>query len=130
MPFERLVFWSGVWNVGLGLSLVSPPITSLFGVRTPNPFWPWLDAGFLWYASETLIASSRDVRGFASIVNYEALLRFFPVGMLIIHGVTYIGATPAALFAATDFAWGVVYVVGLRRLTGRTHASLLLGRDR
>jgi len=33
---------------------------------------------------------------------------------------------PAALFAITDFAWGAICIVGVRRVTGRSHMSLLL----
>jgi len=128
MTFDRLVFWSGIWNIGLGLTLISPPIVQLLGVQTPNPFWPLIVAGFLWYTSATLIVSSRDVRQFASLIYWEALLRFFAVAALIVYGFTYVGVLPAALFAITDFAWGAVYIVGLRRVTGRSHASLLLNR--
>ena len=48
MTFDRLVFWSGIWNIGLGLTLVAPPAAQLLGVQIPNPFWPLLVAGFLW----------------------------------------------------------------------------------
>ncbi len=128
MTFGRLVFWSGIWNIGLGLALVTPPIAQVLGVQIPNPFWPLLVAGFLWYASATLIVSSRNVQQFASIIYWEALLRFFAVAALIVYGFTYVGALPTALFAITDFAWGAAYIVGLRRATGRSHMSLLLDR--
>ncbi len=126
MPFNRAVFWAGVWNVGLGLILVTPPIREFLGVRIPDPFWPWLVAAFVWYTSATLVLSSRDVERFASIIYWEALLRFAAVIILMAYGLTYVGVLPSLLFAATDFAWGVVLVVGLRRLTGRSHSSLLL----
>ena len=64
MTFDRLVFWSGIWNIGLGLILVTPPAAQLLGVQIPNPFWPLIVAGFLWYSSATLIVSSRDVGRF------------------------------------------------------------------
>jgi hypothetical protein len=82
MRFDRLVFWSGVWNIGLGLILITPSITQLFRMQIPNPFWPWIVAGFLWYTAVALILSSRDVRSFASIVYWEALLRLFRSGGL------------------------------------------------
>jgi hypothetical protein len=119
MTFDRLVFWSGVWNVGLGLTLITPPIVQLLGVKSPNPFWPWIVAGFLWYTSATLIVSSRDVLRFASIIYSEALLRFFAVIVLVAYGFTYVGVLPTALFATTDFAWGVVYIMGLRGVSAR-----------
>ena len=37
MRFDRVVFWSGIWNVGLGLILITPPITEILGVHIPNP---------------------------------------------------------------------------------------------
>ena len=103
-------------------------MTQLLGVRIPNPFWPWIVAGFLWYTSATLILSSRDVRNFASIIYWEALLRFFAVTVLIAYGFTYLGALPTALFAIADLTWGVVYITGLRRLTGESCLSMLLNR--
>ena len=39
MTFERVVFWSGIWNVGLGLILITPPIREFLGLHVPNPFW-------------------------------------------------------------------------------------------
>ena len=128
MTFDRAVFWSGIWNIGLGLSLVIPPITEFLGVQIPNSFWPCIVAAFLWYTSAVLILSSRDVQTFASIIYWEALLRFAAVAILIAYGFKYIGILPTILFAVTDFAWGVIYVLGLQRAIGRSHVSLLLNR--
>ena len=128
MRFNRPVFWSGVWNVGLGLILITPPIRGALGVHVPDPFWPWIVAVFLWYTSATLILSSRDVQNFASIIYWEALLRFAAVIVLIAYGLTYVGVLPSLLFAATDLAWGLILIVGSQQLSGRSHASLLLDR--
>ena len=128
MTFDRAVFWSGIWNVGLGLVLITPPLTALLGVQIPNPFWPWIVAAFLWYTSATLIISSRNVQEFASIIYWEALLRFASVAVLIVFGFKYVGALATVLFAVTDFAWGVFYMIGLKRITGRSDISLLLNR--
>ena len=128
MAFDRAVFWSGMWNVGLGVILITPPITKFLGVHIPNPFWPWIVAAFLWYTSATLILSSRDIRNFASIIYWEALLRFAAVAVLIVYGFEYIGVLPTVLFAIGDFAWGVILLVGLQRVTARSQASLLLNR--
>lgn len=128
MTFDRAVFWSGIWNIGLGLSLIIPPITEFLGVQIPNPFWPCIVAAFLWYTSAVLILSSRDVQTFASIIYWEAILRFAAVAILIAYGFKYIGTLATILFAVTDFAWGVIYVIGLRRAIGRSHVSLLLNR--
>jgi hypothetical protein len=128
LTFDRVVFWSGVWNVGLGLILITPPITKFLGLQIPNPFWPCIVAAFLWYTSATLILSSRDVQTFASVIYWEALLRFAAVGLLIAYGFKYLGVLPTVLFAVSDFAWGVIYIVGLPRVVDRSHATLLLNR--
>jgi hypothetical protein len=128
MAFDRAVFWSGMWNVGLGVILITPPITRFLGVHIPNPFWPWIVAAFLWYTSATLILSSRDIQNFASIIYWEAILRFAAVAVLIAYGFKYIGVLPTALFAVGDLAWGVILLVGLQRVTARSQASLLLNR--
>ena len=128
MMFERVVFWSGIWNIGLGLILITPPIREFLGLQVPNPFWPWVVAAFLWYTAATLILSSRDVRIFASVIYWEALLRFASVSLLVAYGFTYVGVVPTVLFAVTDFVWGLMYLIGLRRVTGRSQASLLFDR--
>src|SRR6185312_13054604 len=87
MTFDRGVFWSGIWNVVLGLILITPPI-----------------------------------------IYWEALLRFAAVAILITYGFRYIGVLPTVLFAMSDLAWGIFYMTGLPRSTGRSHASLLLSR--
>jgi hypothetical protein len=126
MTFDRVVFWSGVWNVGLGLILVTPPVREFLGLQIPDPFWPSIVAAFLWYTAATLILSSRDLKVFASVVYWEALLRFAAVGLLLVYGFKYAGILPTVLFAVSDFAWGLCYIVGLPRLLDRSHASLLL----
>jgi len=128
MAFDRVVFWSGMWNVGLGVILITPPIREFLGVHIPNPFWPWIVAAFLWYTSPTLILSSRDPKYFASIIYWEAILRFAAVVILVAYGFKYVGVLPTALFAVGDFAWGIILMVGLQRVTGRSQASLLLNR--
>jgi hypothetical protein len=128
MTFNRLVFWSGIWNVGLGLILITPPITQFLGVHIPNPLWPWMIAAFLWFTSATLILSSCEVQNFASIIYWDALLRFSAAVILLAYGFKYLGVLPTVLFAITDFSWGVILIIGLQRATGRSHASLLLNR--
>jgi len=128
MTFDRFVLLSGIWNIGLGLILVIPSLNQFLGMQIPNPFWPWIAAAFLWYTSAVLILSSRNVQQFASFIYWEALLRFSAVLILIAYGFTYVGVLATVLFVITDFAWGVFYIVGLPRATGRTHASILLDR--
>jgi hypothetical protein len=61
---------------------------------------------------------------FASVIYWEALLRFAAVGILVAYGFTYVGVLPTVLFAITDFTWGLIYISGLPRFLNRSHASL------
>jgi hypothetical protein len=38
MTFDRAVFWSGIWNIGLGVVLITPPLTELLGCKFPIRF--------------------------------------------------------------------------------------------
>jgi hypothetical protein len=64
----RFVFWSGVYNVGLGLILAFPPLYRAVGINVPTPFWGWLVASFLAYSGAVLLLASRDLRRRASFV--------------------------------------------------------------
>jgi hypothetical protein len=56
------------------------------------------------------------------------MLRIAAVIVLVAYGFKYVGVLPTALFAVGDFTWGIILFVGLQRVTGRSHASLLFNR--
>ena len=68
MPFKMttFIFWSGVYNAGLALTLKCPPFYGWLGLNVPAPLWGLLIAGFLAYTSVALILASRDLRQRAS----------------------------------------------------------------
>lgn len=100
------------------------PITKLFEVQIPNPFWPTMVLGFLWYTSAVLVISSRDVQRFASFIYWEAVLRFFAVVNLIVYGFSYVGRLPTVHFAITDFAWGCLHDRAAASHSALTHLTV------
>jgi hypothetical protein len=78
MPFSmrQFVFWSGVYNAGLSVFLLFPPLYRALGLNICSPVWSWLIAGFLAYTSVVLIHSSRNLARRASPVYWESLLRY------------------------------------------------------
>ena len=70
------VYWSGVYNAGLSLLLLCPPLYRVLGLNICAPIWGWLIAGFLGFTSAVLILAARDLRRRASLVYWEALLRY------------------------------------------------------
>ena len=46
---KSFIFWSGVYNAGLALTLTCPPFYRGLRLNTPAPLWGWLVTGFLAY---------------------------------------------------------------------------------
>ena len=130
MPFKMssFVFWSGVYNAGLAFFLLSPPLYRALGLNVCTPVWAWLIAGFLAYTSVALTYASRDLTQRASLVYWEALLRFVAALVLIPAGLWGDIGVLAAILGLGDLIIGLVYVFGLTKELGASHEDLLLDR--
>jgi len=130
MPFKMtpFVFWSGVYNAGLALFLLFPPLYRALGLNIPAPLWGWLIAGFLGFTSVVLILASRDLRRRASLVYWESLLRYIAALLLIPAGLFGDLGLIAVPLGFGDLAIGLVYMFGLPRELAVSHHVLL--RDR
>ena len=130
MPFNMtsFVFWSGVYNAGLALMLMFPPIYRALGLNTPTPFWGWLLGSFLAFTSVVLILSSRDLRRRASLVYWESFLRYAAALLLIPAGLFGDLGLIAVPLGLADLAIGLVYMIGLPKRLGVSHQVLLLDR--
>jgi len=130
MPFKlsSFVFWTGIYNAGLACVLLFPPLYRALGLNVCSPVWAWLIAGFLSYTSVVLIHCSRDLSRRATLVYWEALLRFVAALILIPAGLFGEIGLIAAVLGLGDLAIGLVYVFGLTRELGASHEDLLLDR--
>ena len=130
MPFKMssFVFWTGVYNVALAFLLLFPPLYRALGLNVCTPVWSWLIAGFLAYTSVALIYASRDLTRRATLVYWEALLRFVAALVLIPAGVFGDIGLIAAILGLGDLSIGLAYVFGLTRELGRSHEDLLFDR--
>jgi hypothetical protein len=122
------VFWSGVYNAGLALFLLCPPLYRAFGLGVPAPLWGWLLAGFLGFTSAVLILASRDLRRRASLVYWEALLRYTAALLLIPAGLFGDIGLIAVPLGLGDLVIGLVYMFGLPRELALSHRALLCDR--
>lgn len=131
MPFRMtaFIFWSGVYNAGLALLLSCPALYRAMGLTGLPAVWGWLIAGFLAFTSAVLIMSARDLPQRATLVYWEALLRYVAAIVLIPAGLFGDIGVIAALLGLGDLAIGLVYMFGLPRELGRTHVDLLLDRN-
>ncbi|HUL14327.1 MAG TPA: hypothetical protein VLU73_19420 [Methylococcaceae bacterium] len=130
MPFKMtpFVFWSGVYNAGLALFLLFPPLYRALGLNIPAPLWGWLIAGFLGFTSVVLILASRDLRRRASLVYWESLLRYIAALLLIPAGLFGDLGLIAVPLGFGDLAIGLVYMFGLPRELAVSHHVLLCDR--
>lgn len=126
MPFmmKSFVFWSGVYNVGLAVMLIFPPVYRGLGLSIPAPFWGWLLSGFLAFTSVALILASRDLRHRASFVYYESILRYIGALLLIPAGLFGDLGLIAVPMGLGDLAIGLVYMIGLPKELGVSHRAL------
>ena len=122
---KKVVFASGIWNVLLGLLLVSPAFYTCLCIRIPHPFWGWMLTAFLWYTGAVLILASRDLKRRAALVYWESFLRYGAAALFLSIGYGVVGWS-AWVLGATDLAWGMIYMFGLPRALGATHKQLFL----
>ena len=125
---RQFVFWSGVYNAGLALFLLFPPLYRTLGLNIPAPLWGWLLAGFLGYTSAVLILASRDLRRRASLVYWESLLRYIAALLLVSAGLFGDLGLIAVPLGFGDLAIGLVYMFGLSKEFGISHSRLLCDR--
>jgi hypothetical protein len=121
---KNFVFWSGVYNAGLALTLTCPPFYHLLGLNIPSPFWGWLFAGFLIFTSATLILASRLLRQRATFVYYEAILRYIAALLLVPAGLFGDLGLIAVPLGLGDLAIGLVYMIGLTKELNVSHRAL------
>ena len=124
---KKFVFWTGVYNIVLGLGFLLPPLVDFLQVPVPEAgVWVRLPATMVIYLGVLLILCSRNLRARASIVYWEGILR---IGLfLLLAGYGFFGGLgiAMALVGIVDLVIGLVYVVGLPRSLGVTGGQLLM----
>jgi hypothetical protein len=128
MSIDKFVFWSGVYNAGLALFLLFPPLYRTFGLNIPAPLWGWLLAGFLGFTSAVLILASRNLARRASLVYWEALLRYVAALLLIPAGFFGDLGLIAVPLGLGDLCIGLIYMFGLPKALNLSHRALLYDR--
>ncbi|MDD2738839.1 MAG: hypothetical protein PHR94_07875 [Methylomonas lenta] len=128
ITMTKFIFWSGIYNAGLALTLTCPPFYRLLGLNIPAPLWGWLLAGFLAYTSAILILASRDLRRRASMVYWESMLRYIAALLLIPAGLFGDLGLIAVPLGLGDLAIGLVYMLGLPKELGVSHSDLIWDR--
>lgn len=82
-------------------------------------------AGFLGFTSAVLILATHDLRGRASLVYWESLLRYVAALVLVPAGLFGDLGLIAVPLGLGDLAIGLVYMFGLPKEFGVSHRALL-----
>ena len=124
---KKFVFWTGVYNILLGLGFLFPPLVDFLGVPAPESgVWVQLPAIIIIYLGVLLILCSRNLRSRASIVFWEGILRI--VIFFLLAGYGFFGGLgiSMALVGTVDLIIGLIYVFGLPRSLEVKGSQLLL----
>ena len=128
MAFSKFLWVTAIYNALLGFLLISSNVRDLLGVELLYPGNQMI-AGFLWFTTIVLLISSSNVRRYASIIYYEALLRFFAAGVLLIAVLIYDFGFVMGMVAIGDVLIGMYYIVMLMKETPYDHLDLLTCRN-
>jgi hypothetical protein len=126
---KKFVFWTGVYNIALGLGFLFPPLVGFLQVSAPESgFWVRLPATIVIYLGVLLIICSRNLRARASIVFWEGILRI--VLFLLLAGYGFFGGIgiSMAFVGIVDLIIGLGYVIGLPRSLNMNATDLLMDR--
>ena len=123
---QKFVFWSGVYNIVAGFSLFFPMFYELMRIRHPNSvFWSEAFGFFVICLGILLVICSRDLKSRASLVYWEGVFRLIFFAHMTWFGVMKDFGLMLAVFGVIDLFIGLVYLIGLPRVTGKSPTDLL-----
>jgi len=124
---RRFVFWTGIYDIVMGITLSCPWIVDSLGVKPPpSNFWLWLPAILVIYLGILLVLCSRSLAARGSLVYWEGILRIG--GFFVFGGFGFLGdlGIMVGVIGIVDLAIGLVYLIALPKALKTTSSSLLL----
>jgi len=124
---KKFVFWTGVYNIVLGLGFLLPPLVDFLQVPAPESgVWVRLPAIMVIFLGILLVICSRNLRARAPIVYWEGILRI--VLFLLLAGYGFFGGLGIAMafVGIVDLLIGLGYIFGLPRALNVKAGELLL----
>ena len=127
MKLSKFLVLTAGYNFVLGTALLSDFLRDFLEVELVYPGNQMI-TGFLWFTTAALLISSRDIKHYASIIYYEAYLRFFAATVLLVAVYRYDFGIVLGIAAVGDIIIGVYYIVALKIETPFGHQQLLTNR--
>ncbi|MDM7999630.1 MAG: hypothetical protein QUS33_06425 [Dehalococcoidia bacterium] len=126
---RRFVFWTGIYNIAMGIILSCPWVVDSLGVKVPpSNLWLWLPAILVIYIGVLLIFCSKDLAARGSLVYWEGILRLG--GFFVLGGFGFLSdiGIIVGVIGVIDLVIGLVYLIGLPMALNKKGSSLLLDR--
>lgn len=126
---RRFVFWTGIYNIIMGIALSCPWIVDSLGVKSPpSNLWLWLPAILVIYLGVLLVLCSRNLAARGPLVYWEGVLRIG--GFFVLGGFGFLGdlRIMVGVLGVADLIIGLVYLIGLPKALKTTSAGLLFDR--
>jgi len=124
--FPRFVYFCGIYNLIITVCLSFPSIPrALLGLNFCGDMEGRLVGVLLFYTAVVQIYASRDVKKRASLIYYEALVRFVAGFVIIPAGLFGDSGFIFAILGVIDAFIGAIFVAGVTRGLGFTHEELL-----
>ena len=123
----KFVFWTGIYDLVVGIGFFVPGLAPLLGIKQPESlFFVWSLALLVTYLGVLLVLCSRNLSRRGTLVYWEGILRV--VGFLLLGWFGFFGGIGAmvGVMGVVDLLIGIVYLAALPKALGRTHAELLL----
>ena len=121
---RRFVFWTGVYNLVVGLSLLVPGLPGIFGISVPHPEgWLYLPLFFVLVFGSMVIVASRDLATRSSFVMWDGVGRVCALAAAVVGDM----GLGAVAFGLVDALIALIYFTNLPRFVGISFWSLLTG---
>ena len=126
---RKFVFWTGVYDIIVGISISCPWLVTLLKIELPSSyFWLWFAAVVIIYVGTLLVLCSRNLNARAPLVYWCGILKIF--AFFLLAGFGFFGGLGfmAGVFGIIDLIIGLVYLIGLPKSLKTSAMNILLDR--
>jgi hypothetical protein len=125
---SKFVRWAGFYNLALAVGMAVPIVPLTLGINIADPVLGQMIAAFLAFTAVVQIVAARDLDTYGWAVFWEGALRWVAASLLITHGFFGHLGVMAGFLGVADFLVGLVFLVILPRVLGKSRAELIAGR--
>jgi hypothetical protein len=119
---QKFVYWTGAFDFVVGAATWAGAMSN----PQPAQFVPLMTLGmFLMMAAALLMWASKDLGGRAPVVFWQGLVRLVAVISIFVAVPLGLSQTWEYGIAVFDGIIGITYVIGIKRFTGLSIASLM-----